>query len=452
MIDLTDRQALAARKHAIKALRALGVRNLTDYEPHTVDWPTLNSHGKIILAEARSSLDRVKDTSSETELADFELAHEALLVAHDAIEHEKNTRSKIGNRAARAHGHDPNIPGPAGSFARAGDGCFIGTDLEQARSAIATYVRSDDRSVIHAMSETRMGMSAGDDPSGGYFVIPALSSSITSRLFNQNPVRKLARNVTINSGDSFEEPLDLDQPDAVWVSEMAARPQTETPKLGKLSIPLDEIYCLAPVTQRLLDASYMDLGGWLESKIVDKFGRTEGLAFVSGTGNGKPRGFLSLSTDTAIDTVRDNAKLQHVVSGDANLVTADSLRNLYWSMRAPHRKNSTWVMASATANAIDRLKNTVGEYLWRDGMTAGAPPSLLGLPVEFCEDMPTVSAGTFPIALGDWQRGYTVVDMTGLRILRDPFMSKPNILFYAWKRVGGDVSNTDAIKLLKISA
>ena len=38
-----------------------------------------------------------------------------------------------------------------------------------------------------------------------------------------------------------------------------------------------------------------------------------------------------------------------------------------------------------------------------------------------------------------------------LRILRDPFSAKPNVLFYASKRVGGDVTDFAAIKLLKIA-
>jgi len=38
-----------------------------------------------------------------------------------------------------------------------------------------------------------------------------------------------------------------------------------------------------------------------------------------------------------------------------------------------------------------------------------------------------------------------------LRILRDPFSAKPHVLFYATKRIGGDVSDFAAIKLLKFA-
>jgi HK97 family phage major capsid protein len=108
-------------------------------------------------------------------------------------------------------------------------------------------------------------------------------------------------------------------------------------------------------------------------------------------------------------------------------------------------------MASATANAIDKLKTTDGgDYIWRDSSTSGAPPTLLGRPVEFDENMPSVSAGNYAIAFADFSAGYLIVDRAGIKLLRDPFNDKPNVLIYAYRRTGGGVALTDAIKLLKI--
>ena len=75
--------------------------------------------------------------------------------------------------------------------------------------------------------------------------------------------------------------------------------------------------------------------------------------------------------------------------------------------------------------------------------------SLLGFPIVGAEDMPVIAANSFSIAFGDFNEGYQIVDRIGIRVLRDPFTNKPNIQFYTTKRVGGDVVNFDAIKLLK---
>jgi len=53
------------------------------------------------------------------------------------------------------------------------------------------------------------------------------------------------------------------------------------------------------------------------------------------------------------------------------------------------------------------------------------------------------------VAFADFRRAYLVVDRRGIRILRDPYSSKPYILFYTTKRVGGGLQDFDAIKLLK---
>jgi HK97 family phage major capsid protein len=100
---------------------------------------------------------------------------------------------------------------------------------------------------------------------------------------------------------------------------------------------------------------------------------------------------------------------------------------------------------------IDKLKSGDGEYLWRNGMTAGAPPSLLGRPVEFSEDMPAIGSNTFPIAFADWRRAYVLVDKLGVRFLRDPFTDKPHVVFYGYRRTGGAMVDFDALKLMKVA-
>ena len=86
-----------------------------------------------------------------------------------------------------------------------------------------------------------------------------------------------------------------------------------------------------------------------------------------------------------------------------------------------------------------------------DGLAAGEPARLMGYPVLICEDMPDIAAGAHAIAFGDFRAGYTIAERPDLRILRDPFSAKPHVLFYASKRVGGDVTDYAAIKLLRFA-
>lgn len=320
-------------------------------------------------------------------------------------------------------------------------------DLAAERKAIGMFCRTGSDIELKQV----VGLSTDVDPAGGYVVLPQMSDRMTRRIYDQSPIHRLSRVQTMDTGDAWAEPLDLDESSASWVSEHQARPSLSAPQLGLLTVPLNELYSVQTVTQKLMDLSFVDIGAWVESKLADKFARTEALAYVSGNGVAQPLGFMSLAKSTAGDYTRASSTLQYVPSGDASTITADGLRDLYWTLRAPHRGNATWLMASATANTIDKLKASgTGEYLWRDSSTAGAPPTLLGRPVEFDENMPAVTGGNYAIAFGDFQAGYLIVDRQGMKWLRDPYSDKPNVLIYAYRRTGGGVALTDAIKLLKI--
>lgn len=334
-----------------------------------------------------------------------------------------------------------NRPGVASSFR--GDG-----DLDRERKAVGAFVRNGDDAELKAVSTLEVGV----DPAGGYVVLPQMSKTMIKRIWDQSPIRRLARVVTIETGDAWQEPIDDDDAIAEWVGERQARPVLDAPELGLLTVPLSELFSNVKVTQKLLDLSFHDIGQWVEGKLADRFARSENEAYVKGNAVGKPQGFLSLATSTADDFTRPRNTLQHVMSGAPETITVDGLKDFYWALRAAHRGNAVWLMASATANTLDKLKNDGGDYLWRDSSTAGAPPTLLGREVLFCEDMPAVGAGAYPVAFGDFQAGYLILDRAGIRFLRDPYSDKPHVHIYAYRRTGGGVANADAIKLLKVGA
>ncbi|MGM4892313.1 phage major capsid protein [Tardiphaga sp. 839_C3_N1_4] len=308
------------------------------------------------------------------------------------------------------------------------------------KKALADFVRHN----------VEIKMSANIDPDGGYGVTPQLSADIVRRLYDQSPIRQISRVVNVGSFDSYQEPYQVGDTGAQWVSEKQDRPGLTTPSLGMIDIPVNEIYSTQPVTQRLLDDSRFDMASFVIERVANKFSRAEGTAFVSGTGLNQPRGFLTYTTDPAADFTRDRGKLQHVVTAGSGTVTVDDVKSLFWSLRGPHRTNAAFVMSSATASVLDSLKDGNGRYIWRESAALGLPPTLLGKPVYFAEDMPSIAANALPIAFGNFQAGYVIAEKEGNRFLRDPYSSKPNVLFYAYRRVGGGVADFDAIKLLKI--
>lgn len=322
--------------------------------------------------------------------------------------------------------------------------------------AVGDFVRSGNDTLLKEVHAKATSMSVGSDPGGGYWVTPEISAQMTQRLFDDGAMRKLARTVQMGAGDAFEEPDDRDEVGAEWVGEKQDRPDTETADIGMHRVSLDEIYALQKVTQRLIDDARFDVGGWVMGKIGDKFSRSEGTAFVTGNGIKKPKGLLTYPTSEANDFTRPAGTIQHFKSGGASGFAAsnpaDKLKALMWGLRAPYRSGASWIMNSNTASLIDQFKDGNDQYIWRTGMTAGAPNTLLGYPVEFDENMPDVGAGALPVAFGNFKLAYCIVEREGLKMLRDPYTSKGFVKFYAYRRTGGGVMLDDAVKLLKIAA
>ena len=97
------------------------------------------------------------------------------------------------------------------------------------------------------------------------------------------------------------------------------------------------------------------------------------------------------------------------------------------------------------------MKDGDGNYLWQPAAKAGEASTLMGYPGRRVRGHAQHRHRQLLVAFGDFRRGYLIVDRVGIRVLRDPYSSKPYVLFYTTKRVGGGVQDFDAIKLLKFA-
>jgi HK97 family phage major capsid protein len=127
---------------------------------------------------------------------------------------------------------------------------------------------------------------------------------------------------------------------------------------------------------------------------------------------------------------------------------------MFHAVKTAYAANGRWVMNRATLGSVRKLKDTNGRYLWDPGLGLGqAPPTILGAPYTEMPDMPNEGSGTFPIAFGDWKRGYKLVDRVEMTIVRDPYTiaNAGQVKFFARRRVGGQVILGEALRLLKCS-
>jgi HK97 family phage major capsid protein len=308
------------------------------------------------------------------------------------------------------------------------------------------YVRSGTTVELKAFTGT-----TGD--SGGFAVPREIDAAIGSVLRNVSPIRGIANVVTVGSA-GYRKLVTTGGTPSGWASETAARPETATPSFVELAPPMGELYANPSASQAMLDDAAFDVEGWLASEIATEFARAEGQAFVSGSGINRPKGFLTNAISTAKDGVRPFGTLQYLATGATGAFGGkadERLVDLVQSLRAPYRQGACFVMNAATSASIRKLKTTDGQFIWAPGLTAGQPATLLGYPVIEAEDMPDIADNACAIAFGNFQAGYLITERAETAILRDPYSNKPFVTFYATRRVGGCVSDSEAIKLMKFA-
>lgn len=320
-------------------------------------------------------------------------------------------------------------------------------DRAEVKGFIDGYLRQGREIEVKSMSGTVPA-------DGGYAVPREIDARIAVELTRISPIRQLAQVVQVGSA-GYRKLIATGGTASGWVSETAARPGTATPQFAEIAPPSGELYANPAASQAMLDDAGFDLEGWLAGEIGLEFARAEGAAFIKGSGANQPRGFLSAPLSLAGDSVRPFGTLQYLGSGDAagfDDDPEDRLIDLVHMLQGGHRQGASWVMNSTTLSAVRKLRTSDGAFLWQPGLTEGQPDRLLGYPVVEAEDMPDIAAGECPIAFGNFKAGYLIAERSATTILRDPFTNKPFVHFYATKRVGGQVLDSAAIKLLRIEA
>jgi HK97 family phage major capsid protein len=323
-----------------------------------------------------------------------------------------------------------------------------GTVADPAKSAFVDgYLRKGAEAELKSFA----GNVAAD---GGYAVPREIDQQIDALLKAASPIRSVANVVQVGSA-GYRKLVTQVGVTSGWATEVGARPTTGTPVFNEVVPSFGELYANPAATQAMLDDAQFDVENWLASEISSEFAKAEGSAFVNGDGVNKPKGFLSYSIAVTADQTRPFGTLQYVPSGAAadfiGTNPQDKLIDLIQTLRAPYRQGAVWIMNANTLSKIRKFKDTTGAFIWQPGLVTGQPDSLLGYPVIESEDMPDVGTNTVPLAFGNFRAGYLIAERSETAILRDPYTNKPYVNFYATKRIGGGVSNSEAIKLMKIA-
>lgn len=297
---------------------------------------------------------------------------------------------------------------------------------------------------ISLLNKRRATLVKGDDPGAGYLLAPPeVNREIIKDIIEMSPMRALAtvRNI---GGPSLKQPKRTAAAGAARrVGETERRVNTGDPAYGMLEFKADELFARAEVSQQMLEDSDYDLIGELRSEFTEQFAVKEGQEFIGGSGaSGQAEGILVA------------AGVGETVSGHASTLTADGLIDLFYSLKTAYTARSVFTLNRLSIGAVRKLKGGDGQYLWAPGIAGNVPNTILGANYVEMPDMPNIAAGTYPIAFGDFRRGYVIADRISLAFQTDYTTGADDgiVVFRARRRVGGGVRQTETFKKLKIAA
>ena len=307
-----------------------------------------------------------------------------------------------------------------------------GRASDEYRSAFWSFMRN--KSVPH---EVLNALQVGTESEGGYLVPDEYEHTLIEALEDQNIFRQFAHVIHTSSGDR-KIPIVVSKGTASWIDEEAAYPESDD-SFGQTSIGAYKLATMIKVSEELLNDSVFDVASYISREFARRIGAAEEEAFFTGNGVGRPTGILSDTTgaQTGVTTAKEDA------------LTFDEVMDLYFSLRAPYRRNSIFIMNDSTVKALRKLKNGNGDYIWQPSVTANTPDTLLNRPVHTSTFMPEIGSGNKAILFGDLNY-YWVADREGrsFKRLNELYAPTGQVGFLASQRVDGKLILPEAVKVL----
>lgn len=305
-------------------------------------------------------------------------------------------------------------------------------------------------------------MTVGDDTAGGFFVPRVIDNQVINVLRNLSPMRQICRVINVTTPDYIQF-VNKHGATSGWVGEAEARPETNTPVFGGIRPAMGELYAMPKASQQMLDDASFDVESFLAGELAEQFAIDEGTAFLTGSGINRPIGLLPATSATmTADASLTFGTIGGIKTGtngafptqSSTVSPADVFYNAVGELKVAYRQGMQWMFNRKTETKVRTFKDGQGNFMWSmNNLQAGWQASVVGIPYVLNEDMPDyTTTGANAILLGNFSKAYTIVDRFGIRTLRDPYTSKPYVLFYSTKRVGGMITDTFAVKAIQFAA
>ena len=301
------------------------------------------------------------------------------------------------------------------------------TKTDSYRDNFQNYLRGNDPAAVH--------LKDGMQTETGSYAFPDMSASrCDSAISAKSVIRRLATVYSSFTGAS--QILAADSDDIVsFVAEGYPIPVKDTANdFTKITVGRYKLASILRMTTEFATDAAFDLESFLTKRIGRAFAGAEDKAFITGTGTNEPTGILhsTAGAETGVTTAS---------------LTFEKVIELFFSVDKKYREDAVWLMNDSTAEALRKLQDDNGNYLWNH-----FNDTILGKKVFISEYMPDADAGECPIAFGDFSY-YWIIRRSpvSVKVLRELYSLTGRIGYMIFEFLDGKLVRRDAVKVLKLS-
>lgn len=285
--------------------------------------------------------------------------------------------------------------------------------------AFSTFLRAErqgdldpeSRSILRQGFVASRAMGTNVPSAGGYLVPEGFVAKIEQALLIYGGMREVATVMSTADGGDLPMPTSDDTTNTgeILAENAAATEQDVTVGARILKAYMYSSKIIRASYQFLQDSG-VDVEGWLAARIAERIGRITNTHFTTGTGANQPSGIAGDAT-TGVSAA----------TGQTTTVTWDDLISLEHSIDPAYRAlGCRYMFHDATLQAVRKLKDGEGRYLWQPGQPAGgsiAPNTINGWPYSINQDVAQMAASAISIYFGHLQK-YIIRDVRGLSVMR----------------------------------
>lgn len=319
-----------------------------------------------------------------------------------------------------------------------------------AREATELYLRTLTKDLTQEQAlMIRNTMSTTTPSEGGYGVQPTVASELIEAMKEYGAMRRVASTLNTGTGNDLSYPTSDGTSEEGEIVAQNTTAANADPSFGTVGLNVFKFSSKTiTVPMELVQDAQFDILGFIQRRIRDRIGRIGNRMFTVGVGTTQP---LGLGAAAVVGKTG--------ITGQTLTVTYDDLVDLVDSLDEAYQGDECKFMFSQTVRrTVRKIKDTAGRPIWTpsydQGMTAKSPDLLLGHAVEINNHMPVPAANAKSIAFGDLSK-YTIRDAMQVTLFKfedSAFISKGQIGFLAWCRMGGNLLDVNAVKQYQHSA